>query len=97
MDHARTLVGPEVSWDCPSCGEHVTTRRIVGWDSLDAAWADAESALPEGWSLALDTVGGGRAAAIDDAAPLGPDRGIWGYGSTPAAALRELAARLRVR
>ena len=89
---------------------------LVEPDSLDAAWAEAEAALPEDGYLSLSgpnnehhynvtaysghtehvepgddhlwfTVNSG---AIDVALPIGR-----GYGDTPSAALRALAAKLR--
>lgn len=67
-------------------------------DSLDAAWAEAEAALPEGHTMDLvleNHVDGGRYLAwtmrhTDTAI-------IRGEGPTPAAALRALTARLRER
>lgn len=72
-------------------------------EGLDAAWREAEAALPEGWcdlavyhydpdpgdqhepghygAKTMDPADGGRSA-------------IYGYGTTPAAALRALAAAL---
>jgi hypothetical protein len=61
--------------------------------SLDAAWAEAEAALPEGYRLGcqqreLDC----EAYAVGPAGvPLVPI----GFGPTPAAALRDLAVKLR--
>ena len=70
-------------------------------ESLDAAWAEVEAALPEGWMFSTGT---GSAQYRDDE-PFGaratPIKLAWpiilveGYGPTPAAALRALAARLR--
>lgn len=70
-------------------------------DSLDAAWAEAEAALPEGWALTLtpdttepDTyVAEGRPRDPFDSTRTGDL--AWGAGPTPAAALRALAAQLR--
>ena len=79
-------------------------------DSLDAAWAEAEAALPEGWLLwgvrfrapAPSRKTGQYEAwagpvGLTDAAPWPrPSRGLSGYSaSTPATALRALAARLK--
>lgn len=84
--------------------ERGTTNRIV--DSLDAAWAEAEAALPEGWRIvALRASIHGWSArvtgpAIQERAAdwhrAGP--GPWSLlirGPTPAEALRALAAVLR--
>ena len=64
-------------------------------ESLDAAWAEAEAVLPErGWwlSLSRDTAGPYRATATD----LTFRRGLLAEeATTPAAALRALAAKLR--
>jgi hypothetical protein len=75
--------------------------RIVRADSLDAAWADAEAALPEGWrikSLSMDAPPAWQAwaGATPEEAP-GVDEWEAETGSTPAAALRALAERLRER
>lgn len=67
-------------------------------DSLDAAWAEAEAALSEGWTL------GGvihRAVARHptwsaEASSLG-EGALHAEGDTPAAALRALTAKLRER
>lgn len=64
-------------------------------DSVDAAWAEAEAALPEGWVLGGVTLHnpGYKAFAAHRFRP-----GIHVYGHpTPAAALRALAVRLRER
>lgn len=71
-------------------------------DSLDAAWAEAEAALREGWhfeveSGAFDASGLYRASAhwVDfyGGEPPRSESGDW--QATPAAALRALAAKLR--
>lgn len=62
-------------------------------DSLDRAWRDAEAALPEGWrmrDLGRDGDEGWLARAHRPYV-----RGHVGFGATPAAALRSLAAKLR--
>ena len=58
-------------------------------DSLDAAWAEAEAALPEDKRITcLSVVAGAGWAALTD--------GPWSaYDVTPVAALRALAAKLR--
>lgn len=68
---------------------------------LDAAWAAAEAALPEGWRLTLgrsdDDYATWSAIAVSPAFFEGEIAGGWisGEGPTPAAALLALAARLR--
>lgn len=70
-------------------------------DSLDAAWAAAEAALPEGWCLKLHS--DVDVDATDYLAIAQPNtempRGVgeWCPGPTPAAALRALAERLESR
>lgn len=69
-------------------------------DSLDAAWAEAEAALPEGWYMGVQHSNDDRGEYMAIAADM-----VWltetltddyhCYGPTPAAALRALAARLR--
>ncbi len=72
-------------------------------DSLDAAWAEAEAALPEGWTLdALRRGGNGVWHAYADSNQHlgGPYRGrpfADEAGATHVAALRALAYRLRAR
>ncbi len=67
-------------------------------DSLDAAWAEVEEALPKGWAMNVlwGTVTKERwgAAAGPFPSSLG-DHHQFGGGSTPAAALHALAAHLR--
>ena len=71
--------------------------------TLDAAWAEAEAALPEGWSIWWlrndhHIEGGWDACAGWDAASNPAEaRVASGSGQTPAAALRALAARLHER
>lgn len=64
--------------------------------SLDEAWAEVESALPEGWGLSLEHLPKGGWTAI-----AGPEDWRWPIESkavrgepTATAALRALAARL---
>ena len=80
-------------------------------DSLDAAWAEAEGELPEGWELRFDVGGNGRRDLYTATASyayslrhyrenVGPARFTpfeMAHADSPAAALRELAARLRER
>ncbi len=74
--------------------------------SLDAAWAEAEAALPEGWcdlmvyhfdpapgDVHLEGSYGAKTADPNWLAPDG--RETYGYGTTPVAALRALAATLK--
>jgi hypothetical protein len=62
--------------------------------SLDAAWAEAEAALPDGWNVhGVERIGVGNWHAA--AWPLVD--AVHGHGPTPAAALRALAERLRDR
>ena len=69
---------------------------------IDAAWAEAEAALPEGWSFGLRRWTDGSCNAwVSDVAylPFGhfdrPVPELEGKGDTPAAALHALAANLR--
>jgi hypothetical protein len=68
-------------------------------DSLDAAWAEAEAVLPEGWMLerVWRNAGAWNARAGEGPYPaaIGVQQ-IGGSGPTPAAALRALAAKLRM-
>jgi integrase len=85
-------------------GDQIEAIRAAFSDSLDAAWAEAEAALPEGWGLRLTKAerhatlpGEGRVFAHAKP-PYGSRRPrIRGEGPTPAAALRALAAKLRER
>jgi hypothetical protein len=66
-------------------------------DSLDAAWAEAEAALPERYTLSLENIGAHQVRGVYRALAE------WGIGDphweatadTPAAALRALTAQLR--
>ena len=70
-------------------------------DSLDAAWAEAEAALPEGWLVMnlnrwweeTSSPANGWWGAV--ASKAGNGQALVGSGPTPAAALRALAAKLR--
>ena len=75
--------------------------RMVLSDSLDAAWAEAEAALPKGWRLdclsnldppAADEGGWNATATLYEDVDIDHEHG---QGPTPAAALRALAERLR--
>jgi hypothetical protein len=68
---------------------------------LDAAWPEAEAALPEGWFRPLHVTigptasGGTYAELFDWPETAGLSGAPYGTGPTPAAALRALAAKLR--
>ena len=69
-------------------------------DSLDAAWAEAEAALPDEWGIEI-VPNLTKAPAINGAWIAMKVRdmpwrgfGVYGSGDTPAAALRALTARL---
>ena len=72
-------------------------------DSLDASWAEAEAAQPEGWFIGVESgwpisaeqPDGYRAVASRDQTYLFDGPSASGEGPTPAAALRALAAKLR--
>lgn len=60
---------------------------------LDAAWREAEAALPDRFQIERLHTQDGHVWEVD---AIGPDDGwLHGSGSTPAAALQALAARLR--
>ena len=77
----------------------LTGATLASWSELDAAWAEAEAALPEGWYVGVQT--GHDAAYTAIAANMywltESLTGTYCDGDTPAAALRALAARLRER
>ena len=70
-------------------------------DSLDAAWTEAEAALPEGWRFGVSPYhpNGWQAFAYDiyQVPEYGQTDHSTGaiYGPTPTLALRALTARLR--
>lgn len=73
-------------------------------DSLDAAWAEAEAALPEGWAIdglyrvvARTSLEREWEVIVHEDDWQGDEDNHHGRGPTPAAALRALAARLRER
>lgn len=69
--------------------------------TLDDAWKAAEQALPEGWRMTVqrtdEDFGVWAASGVSPAFFGGSNDDDWadGQGSTPAAALLVLAARLR--
>lgn len=95
VPEATTTPSDEAVLLC-SCGWDSEVAK-VGWlghlpDSLDAAWQEAEAALREGWGLQLvrTVTGEYRAVAFSGV------RRVDGLDAdTPAAALRELARKLR--
>ena len=66
-------------------------------DSLDAAWVEAETALPEGWLFNIGrTAGVGAFWCAQAVAPYPDLTSVAEYRATsPASALRALAAKLR--
>jgi hypothetical protein len=91
---------PESDWTTHE--ERVAARNRV---SLDAAWAEAEAALPEGWRIeglwhswppnpVLDPEWG---TTVSNAQTGEMTISVHADGPTPAAALRALAAKLRER
>ena len=81
--------------------EPLKVHAVASTDSLDAAWAEAEAALPEGWAIVSIFATSSapwewRAFAGLTVNPESDDPFMsWAEGPTPAAALRALAARLR--
>jgi hypothetical protein len=67
------------------------------WDnSLDAAWAEAEAALPEGlWSIEVVKTVGASSGPYMAGTTFGPPARGYAYADTPAAALRALTSKLR--
>lgn len=85
------------------CVVCVTEAAPRGDEGLEEAWHEAEAALPDGWSngpslFGYDVMGGGRSyvATVYPPKPYPRARrpAIVADGSTPAAALRALAAKL---
>jgi hypothetical protein len=81
----------------------IERKRAAAWidhlgveHALDAAWAEAEAALPEGWHIDRLHRNGPKdwTAYASEAPYLGLEMGAH---NTPAAALRALAAKLRER
>ena len=94
------------TWDEPyltcSCGwEQGFEKKSIGWldhlpDSLDAAWAEAAAALPEGlWSIEVVKTVGALSGPYMAGTTFGPPARGYAYADTPAAALRALTAKLR--
>jgi hypothetical protein len=79
-------------------GYAAALREVEG--TVDAAWAEAEAALPEGWYMGVQ-YGNRDAAYVAIAADMfwltDSLTGTFADGSTPAEALRALAAQLRSR
>jgi hypothetical protein len=87
------------------CLHHLSARSFEPPADLDAAWEAAESALPEGWVIVqvtrvqiagLESIERWGATAAPRKAKGRNWRGVYEsrFASTPAAALRALAARL---
>lgn len=76
---------------CPEC--YFDDRA----DSLDAAWAEAEAALPEGWAITNLGVTQDGWQAWATLVPSHDEEFEAEYGPTPVAAVRALAAKLRER
>jgi hypothetical protein len=79
---------------------HNDTVLRSGWGlslsrSLDAAWAEAEAALPGDSGLGVSKTVGVTSGAYVATTDSGMPRDGYAYGPTPAAALRALAAKLR--
>jgi len=81
-------------------GDHLSPGDYRHPDSLDAAWQEAEAALPEGWHVGeVKNVAyrgaGQRWIAMAWEFTADPDYMTYehGYGDTPVLALRALAAR----
>ena len=92
-DRMRYAANPEDL--AVAVGEYVAAwEAATSPDSLDAAWAEAEAALPEGWRLCLHGSFGSVAfKAVADSQEWAAV--IEAPALTPAAALRALAAKLR--
>ena len=92
---------PGHAWtECPACGQRT---EIIGYvrplnhpDSLDAAWAEAEAVLPEGWEMGISGEPGDSWIA-EAAVQLGKNGGdeLAAVAPTATAALRDLATKLR--
>ena len=107
--HEAFAMPPGIVTVCVGEGTLVERAAVLALltNSLDAAWAEAEAALPEGWVIhrlmqieggewSARIVGPGYAEWLANHTPDSPDRPVVQLcGSTPAAALRALVAELR--
>lgn len=102
MDTLAERLAPYI--ECEDHGRDCVpnTERILAEiraDSLDAAWAEAEAALPDGWCLKLhsdvDVDATDYLAIAQPNTEMPRDLHEWAPGPTPAAALRALAVKLR--
>lgn len=97
MSGNEPFTGMQIGIEDPDTGKIM----IIVPDSLDAAWAEVEAALPEGWELrTIEFDGLNGAERVDCRAGLyhrgmGRLENHWGDGPTPVATLRALAAKLR--
>jgi hypothetical protein len=94
----RVMEWHECDWVSPAVIAIRRTIQDVTADSLDAAWAEAEAALLEGGYISM--LGHQRPDSVWVVQAQVPGRATFGntlteVGSTPAAALRALAAKLR--
>ena len=97
--------GPEILVQADWRGEYtdpqfrqlyVEPSEVQPADSIDAAWTEAEAALPEGWHIDRLNRNGPQdwTAYASEAPHLGLEMGAH---NTPAAALRALTTRLKAR
>jgi hypothetical protein len=101
ITYSNALAPGVVLWACGECRIRFYPHDDVSRTApLDAAWAAAEAALPEGWRFAVqrtdEDFGTWAATGVSPAFFEGEndDEYADGQGPTPAAALRALAARL---
>lgn len=105
--HQEQAMGPDgmgySTWSCIPIRDVVPFRNrlLDGAGQLDAAWAEAEAALPEGWRIS-NLLGWSEWVAQAEPKPAYKGNGrssTWlgrgARGPTPAAALLALAAELR--
>lgn len=88
----REAIAADRTWASGYAAGRAAGRREAG--ALDAAWAEAVAALPEGWDMAVG-IEGGYYAMAGPSAFTWPPTVVREKADTPAAALRALAARLR--